>query len=111
MLRTFDDISETELETSLNALIREYDIATIHLDPHISHDAHRKVANILMRNHPLFEMMRLVNGNDVVNVTFGGIKDLNDIFGQKFVDDFVGGVVRKEIVARFDAHSSSLIAQ
>jgi hypothetical protein len=42
-----------------------------------------------MRNHPLFEMMRLVHGNDVVNVTFGGIKDLNDILGQKFVDDFV----------------------
>jgi hypothetical protein len=89
LLRSFEDISEKELETSLNILIRDNNIKTIRLDTHISHDNQRQIANIIMRNHPLFEMMRLVHGNDVVNVTFGGIKDLNDILGQKFVDDFV----------------------
>lgn len=105
LLRTFDNLSETELETSLNALIRDYRITSIRLAPDISHDAHRQVANIIMRNHPLFEMMRLIHGNDVVNVTFGGIKDLNDLLGQKFVDDFIGGVVRREIITRFDNYS------
>ena len=56
-------------------------------------------------------MMRLVHGNDVVNVTFGGIKDLNDLLGQKFVDDFVGGAVRREIITRFDTYSKGMMEQ
>lgn len=111
LLRSFTDISETELETSLNILIRDNNIKTLRLDPSISHDAQRQVANIVMRNHPIFEMMRLVHGNDVVNVTFGGIKDLNDLLGQKFVDDFVGGVVRREIITRFDQYSKGMVEQ
>ncbi|HBB27500.1 TPA: hypothetical protein DCZ36_03330, partial [Candidatus Gracilibacteria bacterium] len=111
LLRSFSDISEAELEISLNLLIRDNNIKTLRLDSSISHDAQRQVANIVMRNHPLFEMMRLVHGNDVVNVTFGGIKDLNDLLGQKFVDDFVGGAVRREIITRFDTYSKGMMEQ
>lgn len=111
LLRSFSGISESELETSLNILIRDNNIKTLRLDSNISHDAQRQVANIVMRNHPLFEMMRLVHGNDVVNITFGGIKDLNDLLGQKFVDDFVGGAVRKEIISRFDKYSNDMVEQ
>ncbi|NCP76685.1 hypothetical protein GW830_00880 [bacterium] len=111
LLRTFDNISEAELEKSLNILIRDNNIKTLRLDSSISHEAHRQIANIIMRNHPLFEMMRLIHGNDVVNITFGGIKDLNDLLGQKFVDDFVGGAVRREIISRFDTYSESMMKQ
>lgn len=111
LLRNFSGISETELEILLNVVIRDNNIKTLRLDPNISHDAQRQVANIVMRNHPLFEMMRLVQGNDVVNVTFGGIKDLNDLLGQKFVDDFVGGAVRREIITRFDTYSKGMMEQ
>lgn len=58
----------------------------MHFDPNLETGKKRILANILAKNHPLIEVLRLIPGNDVINISFSGIKKLNDTYGQGFVD-------------------------
>ncbi|MDQ1344298.1 MAG: hypothetical protein QG650_1018 [Patescibacteria group bacterium] len=49
----------------------------------------RFVASIVARNFPLLEVGRLIPGHSIANVSFSGIKKLNDRFGQEFVDHII----------------------
>lgn len=40
-------------------------------------------------NHPMYDILLLEEWDDICNFTFSGIKDMNDIYGQPFVDEIV----------------------
>ncbi len=54
----------------------------------IPHDRKTKelINSIVSENYPLIEVMRLVPGETVTNITFSWIKKLNDNLGQNFTD-------------------------
>lgn len=78
--------SESEIRIGLSRILGDNKIQTIRFDSRLDTKKKRILANILARNHPLIEVLRLIPGNNVVNVGFSGIKKLNDIYGQNFVD-------------------------
>lgn len=78
--------SEPEIRKELLYILEQTQAKTIMFDPHIDTTKKRILANLLTKNHPLIEVVRLLPGNDVLNVSFAGIKKLNDTYGQSFVD-------------------------
>lgn len=78
--------SESDIRRELSRVLGGSGLRIIRFDPCLDTEKKRILANMLAKNHPLIEVLRLIPGNDVVNVSFAGIKKLNDIYGQSFVD-------------------------
>lgn len=64
----------------------------------------RFVAAIVSRNFPLLEVGRLIPGHSIANVSFSGVKKLNDRYGQAFTDHIVDAA--KRLLKRDFARSS-----
>lgn len=54
----------------------------------------RFVAAVVSRNFPLLEVGRLIPGHSIANVSFSGVKKLNDRYGQAFTDHVVDAAKR-----------------
>lgn len=78
--------SESGIRREFSRILGDTRIQTIHFDPSMDSTKKRILANILAKNYPLVEVLRLIPGNTVANVSFAGVKKLNDIYGQNFVD-------------------------
>lgn len=66
----------------------------------------RFVASVVSRNFPLVEVGRLVPGHAIANVSFSGIKKLNDRFGQEFVDHLLAAS-KASLRSSFDRSSAA----
>ena len=93
------------MRRALFAHITKHQPETITFTSDISHESKRILANILAENHPLLEVARLLPDHEVMNLNFRGIKQLNDIYGQAFVDGLIG-TFKQDIITRFDRHSA-----
>lgn len=78
--------SESQIRREISRILEDGSIRTIRFDPGLDTSKKRMLSGILAKNHPLVEVLRLIPGNDVLNVSFSGIKKLNDTYGQSFVD-------------------------
>lgn len=78
--------TESQIRREFSRLLADSRIQTIHFDPFMDSAKKRILANILAKNYPLVEVLRLIPGNTVANVSFAGVKKLNDTYGQDFVD-------------------------
>lgn len=91
-IKDIPPMSPTELERELIHIMRDHPTETIRFDESLSSEAKRVLSTIISKNHQLVEVARLLPGNDVVNITFAGIKKLNDTYGQDFTDRLMGAV-------------------
>lgn len=78
--------SEAEVRRELTLILQKTGAETVRFDSRLGTTEKRLLGNILAKNHPLIEVLRLLPGNNVLNVSFAGIKKLNDTYGQAFVD-------------------------
>lgn len=62
------------------------DISKVVISPNISWESKRIIHNILWRNNPLVEIVRIVPWHKVVNISFWWIKRINDRFKPAFTD-------------------------
>lgn len=86
VIKNIHGASESAVRRELSAILEKTHAETITFDQHIDIAQKRILANILAKNHPLIEVLRLLPGNNVVNVSFAGIKDLNGRLGAMLVD-------------------------
>ncbi|MDD2891656.1 MAG: hypothetical protein PHQ95_01705 [Candidatus Gracilibacteria bacterium] len=81
--------AEREVREEFSRIIEQKNIQSIHFSLSLDTIKKRILSNILAKNHPLIEVLRLIPGNDIVNIGFAGIKKLNDTHGQDFVDSLM----------------------
>lgn len=107
ILKDIPPLAPKDLEKALIQIMRDNPVDSIRFDNSLSSEAKQALSTIMSKNHPLVEVVRLIPGNDVVNITFAGIKKLNDTFGQAFVDRFMDSV-RERINGTFHTYTSNI---
>lgn len=92
---------------ALMARIVQSWVEKIHFSPETPSKIKRALSEIISENYPMIEIARLTPGYDILNIVFEGIKKLNDIYGQAFVDIVLSATVREKFALRFEAFNAT----
>ncbi|MDP2090225.1 MAG: hypothetical protein Q8K30_01385 [Candidatus Gracilibacteria bacterium] len=107
----FDEINSGDYNKIITKIlvslkINNKSIDYIKLPDNLSKESKREIYGIIYENFPILSIDRIGKGDNLVNLNFFGIKQLNDDVGKEIVDEFINSL-KKYIISNFDNHNKN----